>query len=441
MRRDGTIAALETTFTRDHGAFPTLGGAITAEHHEPPPRSVPRAATTAPRRQHRHPQDLRRRVPRRRPARGRVRPRSPARPAAPAPRHGSGGAPPPQPHPAASRCRIATGLTYRDGVPITYDPADYVTAFDRLLERLDYAGWRAEQARARGGRCGRSASGSRAYVEGTGHRAVRGRRRAASIPSGTVLVHVGVGAQGQAHETTLAQICAASFACRSSASSCAGGDTDRVGYGMGTIASRVAAVAGPAVARSAREVADKARLVAAEMFECAAEDVVVADGRRVGGGRARQAAAAGPRRPRRRTQQGAGERRGPRPRRLRLLLPQQRHLGLRRPRRRGGGRSGDVHAGRAAPRGRARQRAVDQPHGRRGPGARRHLPGAGQRDAGGSRPRRPGTARHRLAHGLRDSARRRLPAVSTSSTSTSRPPSTISASRAWARAASSRRGR
>jgi carbon-monoxide dehydrogenase large subunit len=40
----------------------------------------------------------------------------------------------------------------------------------------------------------------------------------------------------------------------------------------------VAAVAGPAIARSAREVARKARLVAAEMLECAPPDVVVAEG-------------------------------------------------------------------------------------------------------------------------------------------------------------------
>jgi carbon-monoxide dehydrogenase large subunit len=37
-------------------------------------------------------------------------------------------------------------------------------------------------------------------------------------------------------------------------------------------------VAGPAVARSSREVVRKARLVAAELFECAAEDVVVTGG-------------------------------------------------------------------------------------------------------------------------------------------------------------------
>jgi len=37
-----------------------------------------------------------------------------------------------------------------------------------------------------------------------------------------------------------------------------GGDTELVGFGMGTIASRVAAVAGPAVAKSADEVARRA---------------------------------------------------------------------------------------------------------------------------------------------------------------------------------------
>jgi carbon-monoxide dehydrogenase large subunit len=58
-----------------------------------------------------------------------------------------------------------------------------------------------------------------------------------------------------------------------------GGDTARVGFGMGTIASRVAAVAGPAVARTARDVARRARLVAAELLECAPGDVVLAGGR------------------------------------------------------------------------------------------------------------------------------------------------------------------
>src|SRR5262249_49192280 len=50
-------------------------------------------------------------------------------------------------------------------------------------------------------------------------------------------------------------------------------------FGHGTIASRVAANAGPAVARSAREVARRARLAAGEMLEGAPAGVVLAGGR------------------------------------------------------------------------------------------------------------------------------------------------------------------
>jgi carbon-monoxide dehydrogenase large subunit len=98
-------------------------------------------------------------------------------------------------------------------------------------------------------------------------------------PDGTVFVHLGVCAQGQGHETTLAQIAADELAVPLESVVVVGGDTNLIGYGMGTIASRVAAVGGPAVQRSAAQVAWKARLVGAELFECAPEDVVLAEGR------------------------------------------------------------------------------------------------------------------------------------------------------------------
>src|SRR5262249_57472805 len=52
-----------------------------------------------------------------------------------------------------------------------------------------------------------------------------------------------------------------------------------IGLGRGTIAGGVAAVAGPAIARASRDVADRARRVAAETLECAPDDVVLAGGR------------------------------------------------------------------------------------------------------------------------------------------------------------------
>ncbi len=77
----------------------------------------------------------------------------------------------------------------------------------------------------------------------------------------------------------LAQVCGAEFGVETERVMVVGGDTAVVGYGTGRIASRVAAVAGPAIARTSREVARKARLVAGELLECAPADVVLADGR------------------------------------------------------------------------------------------------------------------------------------------------------------------
>jgi aerobic carbon-monoxide dehydrogenase large subunit len=275
VRRDGTITALETTFTRDHGAFPTLGGAMTANtmNHLVGPYRVPHYRARA--------DNIVTNKSFGAAYRGAGRPEA----ALVLDRLLDRGARAIGMDPAAFRRHnlirpeqmpFATGLTYRDGVPITYDPADYVAAFDALLERLDYAGWRKKQS-ARRGTARPIGLGLSAYVEGTGIGPFEGADVSVD-PSGLVLVDVGVGAQGQAHETTLAQICAAELGVPLERVVVRGGDTDHVGFGMGTIASRVAAVAGPAVARSAREVVRKTRLVAAEMFECAAADVIVAEG-------------------------------------------------------------------------------------------------------------------------------------------------------------------
>jgi carbon-monoxide dehydrogenase large subunit len=276
LRRDGTIVAVETSFARDHGAFTTLGEAITLNtiNHLPGPYRVPhyrgtgtnvvthktfaaayrgagrpeavlvmeRLLDRAARRLGMDPAELRRR--------NLIRP---------------------------EEMPYASGLTYRDGARIVYDPADYPAAFDEALRRLDYAGARAEQSRRRG--TPRPLGiGLATYVEGTGLGPFEGADVRVD-PDGTVFVHVGVSAQGQAHETTLAQVCADQLHVPIETVVVRGGDTEVVGYGMGTIASRVAAVAGPAVARAAAEVARKTRLVAAGLFECAPDDVALAGGR------------------------------------------------------------------------------------------------------------------------------------------------------------------
>jgi CO/xanthine dehydrogenase Mo-binding subunit len=276
VRRDGTIVALETRFTRDHGAYPTLGEAITLNtiNHLPGPYRVPNYRGEA-RNVVTHKTFIAAYRGAGRPEAAFVLDRLLDRAAR---RLGM--------DPAALRranlvrraeMPYRTGLAYRDGAVIAYDPADFVAGFDRLLALADYERWRKEAAARRGSRRPLGV-GLSAYVEGTG----LGPYEGADVrvdPSGTVYVHLGVSAQGQAHETTLAQICADHLGVPLADVVVVGGDTSLVGFGMGTIASRVAAVAGPAVARSAAEVARRARLVAAEQFECAADDVVIAEGR------------------------------------------------------------------------------------------------------------------------------------------------------------------
>jgi carbon-monoxide dehydrogenase large subunit len=98
-------------------------------------------------------------------------------------------------------------------------------------------------------------------------------------PSGQVFVTIGVAAQGQGHQTTLAQICAAELGVALEDVHIVAGDTQLFPIGMGTGGSRVAANAGPAVARTAREVRVRAQQVAAELLECAPDDVRIEEGR------------------------------------------------------------------------------------------------------------------------------------------------------------------
>jgi aerobic carbon-monoxide dehydrogenase large subunit len=170
-----------------------------------------------------------------------------------------------------------TGLVYRDGTPVSYDPADYVGTFDRLLADFGYPEWRRRQVEAAGS-ARPIGVGLAAYVQGTGV----GPFESADVridSAGTVHVYIGVSSQGQSHETTMAQIAASELGVDPERVFVIAADTTLLPYGNGTGGSRVAANAGPSVARTAREVAGKARVVAAELLECAPADVVLAAGR------------------------------------------------------------------------------------------------------------------------------------------------------------------
>src|SRR5436190_632827 len=163
------------------------------------------------------------------------------------------------------------GLTYKDGVPISYDPGDFPRAFERALGLLGYDDWRRRQT-AQAGTARRIGVGLACYAQGTG----LGPYEGATVrvdPSGKVYVLIGVAAQGQGHATTLAQIAATELGAAFEDVIVSAGDTALFPFGMGTGGSRVIANAGPAVARTARAVRERAARVAAELLECAPEDV------------------------------------------------------------------------------------------------------------------------------------------------------------------------
>src|SRR2546426_20514 len=148
------------------------------------------------------------------------------------------------------------GLTYKDGVPIAYDPGDFPRALERALALLRYAEWRSRQ-RAQAGTSRRLGLGLACYAQGTG----LGPYEGATVrvdPSGKVYVLIGVAAQGQGHATTLAQIAASELGAAFDDVIVSAGDTTLFPFGMGTGGSRVMANAGPAVARTAREVRERA---------------------------------------------------------------------------------------------------------------------------------------------------------------------------------------
>ena len=169
------------------------------------------------------------------------------------------------------------GIPYRDGMPVVYDSGDYEALLDTAAERSGYRTFRERQREAR--REGRRLGfGLATYNEATAVGPHEGA--AVSIePDGRVHVAVGPPCQGQGHETVLAQVCAAHLGVSLADVTVGGGDTARVPFGSGTYASRVAVIAGNAVAEAAGAVRRQVAQLAATALECDVEDVVVADGR------------------------------------------------------------------------------------------------------------------------------------------------------------------
>jgi carbon-monoxide dehydrogenase large subunit len=168
-------------------------------------------------------------------------------------------------------------IIYQDFTALEYDSGNYQPILDKALDMIGYQKFLAEgqpRLRAQGRNVG---IGIACYVEGTGIGPYEGAKVQVQA-NGKVSVATGIGTQGQGHFTSFAQIAADQVGVDVRNVDVVTGDTDQFYWGAGTFASRGAVVAGNAVNEAAKVVRQKIMRLAAEHFECAEEDLEIADG-------------------------------------------------------------------------------------------------------------------------------------------------------------------
>jgi len=168
-------------------------------------------------------------------------------------------------------------IIYQDFTQLEYDSGNYEPILDKALAMIGYREFLAEEQprlRAQGRRVG---IGVVCYVEGTGIGPYEGAKVQVQA-NGKVSVATGIGTQGQGHFTSFAQIAADQVGVDVRNIDVVTGDTDQFYWGAGTFASRGAVVAGNAVNEAAKVVRQKILKLAAEHFECAEEDLEIANG-------------------------------------------------------------------------------------------------------------------------------------------------------------------
>ena len=169
-------------------------------------------------------------------------------------------------------------IIYQDFAPLSYDSGNYQPILDKALEMIGYNDFLKDEQprlRAEGHHVG---IGIAAYVEGTGIGPYEGAKVQVQA-NGKVSVATGIGTQGQGHFTSFAQIVADEVGVDVADVDVVTGDTDQFYWGAGTFASRGAVVAGNAISAAAKAVRGKILRVASEHFECAEQDLDIADGR------------------------------------------------------------------------------------------------------------------------------------------------------------------
>jgi aerobic carbon-monoxide dehydrogenase large subunit len=187
----------------------------------------------------------------------------------------------------------ASAMPYTNITNKHYDSGDYPKSLAMAMERIDFAGVRARQKRGEpdGRHIGigfatyteQSAHGTRVFAS-WGTPLVPGFEQATVrlTPDGGCEVRVGTQSIGQGLETTLAQVASEILGLDAALINVVHGDTALTPYSTGAYASRSMVMAGGAVARSSRLLAERIRRIGAHLLQCRTEEARLAGGRVLG---------------------------------------------------------------------------------------------------------------------------------------------------------------
>jgi aerobic carbon-monoxide dehydrogenase large subunit len=158
---------------------------------------------------------------------------------------------------------------------IVYDSGDPSGLLDEAVEAIDYEAVRGAQEDERSAGVYRGVAVS-LFIESTAMGKEGARVEVAD--DGAVTLSVGSADTGQGHRTAMSQICAAELGVPPERIHFISGDTQAMGVGTGTFASRFTVMAGNATALAAREVLQRATAVASELLDVTPQALEMSDG-------------------------------------------------------------------------------------------------------------------------------------------------------------------
>ena len=168
-------------------------------------------------------------------------------------------------------------MPYRTPLGGNYDCGAFDKNMEEALKLADVAGFPARREAARKRGVLRGLAVVNAIEKAAGPQPEFAEIRFA--PSGSATLLMGSKNQGQGHETTFKQILHERLGLDPADVRYIDGDTERVGFGMGTMGSRSTVIGGTALWTAADKVIAKGKKIAARLLEAAEADITFADGK------------------------------------------------------------------------------------------------------------------------------------------------------------------